>query len=138
MAHASRITTHESRSIEQRQLAGTIADMDDLAQAGFASIAQAARKALEAMKQAPKGHPLHRSLEATLDAIWQVADMAANDINCEAEGVAARPVGGHTGSASTTRGRGGAQPSAFGADLPASRVVGSGVAGRTRNRSRAV
>ena len=94
MAHASHVSTHEFGSIEEWHLAGTIADMDDLALVGVRLHRPGrARRVLEAMKRAPKGHPLHRSLEATLDAIWQVADMAANDINCQTEGVAARPAG---------------------------------------------
>lgn len=81
MAQLLQFSTHDVQDASD----ATIARMDGLSQSGLGAIAETARKALEALQQHRGAHPLGEVLAEALDSIWQAADMAANDINCEAE-----------------------------------------------------
>jgi len=90
MAQLLQFSTHNDQQ-NSPDLGVTIARMDSLSQGGFGTIAETARKALDALQQAEGAHPLRGVLAEALDVILAAADMAANDINCQAE--ASRAVG---------------------------------------------
>ena len=83
MAQLLQFSTHDVQ--DAPDLGATIARMDCLSQSGFGTIAATARKALGALQQQEGAHPLGEALAEALDSIWAAADMAANDINGEAE-----------------------------------------------------
>lgn len=80
------------------ELISTIVRMDQLSQAGFWTIAETARRALNALQEAGATAPLHQTVSAALDGIWLIADVFANDINWEAESAGAVGNGARTTS----------------------------------------